>query len=281
MRCGPAQPGNPALLLLHGFPQSHVMWRKVAPALAADYAVVVPDLRGYGDSDKPPAGPDFREYSKRTMAEDLVEVMRELGHEQFLIAGHDRGGRVAHRLTLDHPDRVRKLMLLDIAPTLTMYEQTDMEFARSYWWWFFLIQPAPMPERFITAEPALFLDRKIGKGPAGLTPFEGAAWREYSRYVADYATVAAMCNDYRAAATIDLEHDRLDRAAGRRVCCPVHVLWARDGTVGRCFAPLQDWRAQVDDQFAVSGRPLDCGHYIAEEVPALLIDEMRMFFQGE
>jgi haloacetate dehalogenase len=284
VRCGLVEPERPALLLLHGFPQSHLMWRKVAPALSSRFNVVVPDLRGYGDSDKPIASADLREYSKRAMAADLVAVMRALGHENFYVAGHDRGGRVAHRLAIDHPAVVKKLLLLDIAPTLAMYEQTDMDFARAYWWWFFLIQPAPLPERLITAEPALFLARKIGKGPAGLTPFDGehgAAYREYSRYVSDYATVEAMCNDYRAAASIDLEHDREDRAAGRHIRCPVHALWSRDGTVGRCFEPLKEWRTLTDDAFAVTGWPLDCGHYIAEEVPGVLLQEMNTFFGGE
>lgn len=280
VRCGPSVTGRPALLLLHGFPQSHVMWRKVAPLLAAQFSLVVPDLRGYGDSDKPTASPDFGEYSKRAMAADLVEVMRALGHDRFLVVGHDRGGRVAHRLAVDHPDRVLKLMLLDIAPTLAMYEQTSLEFARAYWWWFFLIQPAPLPERLISAEPGLFLERKIGKGPAGLAPFEPAAYSEYSRYVSDYATVEAMCNDYRAAATIDLDHDREDQTAGRRIRCPVRALWARDGTVGRCFEPLMEWRAVTDEACPVTGGPLDCGHYIAEEVPAVLHDEMNRFFGG-
>lgn len=280
VRCGPQRVGRPALLLLHGFPQSHVMWRKVAPALAADFEVVVPDLRGYGDSDKPAASADLREYSKRAMAADLVEVMRALGHTRFLVADHDRGGRVAHRLAVDHPEHVQKLMLLDIAPTLAMYEQTDMAFARAYWWWFFLIQPAPLPERLICAEPALFLERKIGKGPAGLVPYEDGAYREYSRYVSDYATVEAMCNDYRAAASIDLVHDREDLAAGKRIRCPIRALWAAAGAVGRCFEPLQEWRKLAADDVSVTGLGLNCGHYIAEEVPALLLAEMNAFFGG-
>lgn len=280
VRCGPPAPGRQALLLLHGFPQSHVMWRKVAPLLAAEFQVVVPDLRGYGDSDKPPASADLREYSKRAMAADLVEVMRALGHDRFHVAGHDRGGRVAHRLAVDHPGRVLRLMLLDIAPTLAMYEQTDLDFARAYWWWFFLIQPAPLPERLITAEPALFLERKIGSGPAGLAPFETAAYREYSRHVSDHATVAAMCNDYRASASVDLEHDRADRAAGRHIQCPVRALWARDGTVGRCFDALQEWRAVTEASIPVTGMPLYCGHFIAEEIPGLLVDDMIRFFGG-
>lgn len=269
------------MLLLHGFPQSHVMWRHVAPALAAGFQVVVPDLRGYGDSDKPAASADFCEYSKRALAADLVAVMRALGHDRFSVAGHDRGGRVAHRLAVDHPGCVERLLLLDIAPTLAMYEQTDMEFASSYWWWFFLIQPTPLPERLICAEPALFLERKIGKGPAGLRPFEDAAYCEYSRYVSDYATVEAMCNDYRAAASIDLVHDRADRTAGRRITCPVHALWAAKGTVGRCFEPLTAWREVTDESVTVTGRPLDCGHYIAEEVPDVLLAEMSTFFGGD
>ncbi|MBL8515723.1 MAG: alpha/beta hydrolase [Betaproteobacteria bacterium] len=280
-RVGPIHSGRPAVLLLHGFPQSHVMWRKVAPRLSTHFNVVVPDLRGYGDSDKPAASADCREYSKRAMAADLVAVMRSLGHARFHIAGHDRGGRVAHRLAVDHPDAARTLVLLDIAPTLAMYEQTDLDFARSYWWWFFLIQPAPLPERLIAAEPALFLERKIGQGPAGLAPFDDDAYREYSRHVSDYATVEAMCNDYRAAATIDLKHDREDRAAGQRIRCPVHALWAREGAVGRCFDVLAEWRAVTAVEYTVTGRPLDCGHYIAEEAPDELLKELIVFFGGK
>lgn len=284
VQVGPLHPGRQALLLLHGFPQSHVMWRKVAPVLTSAFNVVVPDLRGYGDSEKPIAGADLREYSKRALAADMIAVMRTLGHARFHVAGHDRGGRVAHRLAVDDPGAVHKMMLLDIAPTLAMYEQTDMDFARAYWWWFFLIQPAPLPERLITAEPALFLERKIGKGPAGTAPFgglQGEAYREYSRHVSDYRTVEAMCNDYRAAASIDLEHDLADRAAGKRIQCPVHVLWAREGTVGRCFEPVNEWRTVTDGAFAVTGSPLDCGHYIAEEIPDVLLEEMCAFFGGD
>jgi haloacetate dehalogenase len=277
--------GNgPPLVLLHGYPQSHVMWHKVAPVLAKRFRLVLPDLRGYGDSGKPegasgkPEGGDHLDYAKRTMARDIVVVMKALGFERFNIAAHDRGARVSHRLAVDHPERVAKLMLLDIAPTLAMYEQTSMEFAKSYWWWFFLIQPAPFPETLINAQPETYLKKKIGYGKAGLTAFTGGAYEEYLRHVSNPATVHAMCEDYRAAASIDLEHDRDDRAAGRHIQCPLRVLWGEYGVVNRCFKPLEEWRKVTDARVEVTGQTLPCGHYIAEEVPDLLITEIDKFF---
>jgi len=265
----------PAVLLLHGYPQTHGIWHKVAPRLAARWNVVACDLRGYGDSGKPPSTPDHAPYSKRAMAADQVEVMRALGHERFLLVGHDRGGRVAHRLCVDHPDAVMKMAVLDIAPTLAMYEQTDEAFARAYWHWFFLIQPAPLPETMIASGIDLILPAKMGSGSAGLSPFAPEAWAEYERCFTP-GMVHASCEDYRAAASIDLEHDRADRAAGRRVRSPLLALWGARGVVERCFEPLDEWRRVADD---VRGRALPAGHYLPEEVPDLVVEELERFFE--
>lgn len=267
---------GPPLLLLHGYPQSHLIWHRVAPELAGHYTVVATDLRGYGDSEKPAGLADHSNYSKREMARDQVEVMRQLGFDSFHLCGHDRGGRVAHRLAVDHPNAVKRMMLLDISPTLTMYEQTSMEFARAYWWWFFLIQPAPFPEAMIAAAPETFLQKKIGWGHAGLSAFTPETYAAYLAHVSDPATMYAMCEDYRAAASIDLEHDRADRAAGKNVTCSIHVIWGEHGVVNRCFKPIEDWRQVADD---VRGGTLPCGHYVPEEVPEALLVEMRAFFR--
>lgn len=265
---------GPPLLLLHGYPQTHALWHKVAPRLAQRFTVVAADLRGYGESGKPATDASHAPYSKRAMARDLVTAMRLLGHARFFLAGHDRGGRVSHRLAADHPDAVARLSVLDISPTLTMYERTDMAFARAYWHWFFLIQPAPIPERLIGADPAFYLRRKMGDGAAGMTPFAPEAWAEYERCFTP-ETIHASCEDYRAAATIDLAHDRADRAAGRRLACPLLVLWGLNGVIEKCFTPLADWGAVATD---VRGRGLPAGHYLSEEVPDLVADEFERFF---
>ena len=271
--------GNgPPLLLMHGNPFTHLSWHKFAPRLAEEFTVVATDLRGYGDSEKPPGGDDHSGYSFRAMAQDQVEVMAQLGFSSFHLCGHDRGGRVSHRLAVDHPGAVKKLMLLDISPTLTMYEETNMDFARSYWWWFFLIQPAPFPETMIAAAPETYLKKKIGWGHAGLAPFTDETYAAYLSHVSDPATMHGMCEDYRAAAGIDLEHDRADRAAGRRIGCDVRVLWGEFGVVNRCFKPVDDWRAVTQDAYTVTGRTVPCGHYIPEEVPQELMGEMQRFF---
>lgn len=270
---GPPRDG-PALLLLHGYPQTHVIWHAVAPALARRLNVVASDLRGYGDSSKPPGDAGHAAYSKRALARDQVELMRRLGHERFLVAGHDRGGRVAHRMAVDHAARVTKVAVLDIAPTLAMYEQTGEAYARAYWHWFFLIRPAPLPERLIGAEPALYLRAKMGDGAAGMKPFAPQAWAEYERCFTPEA-IHASCEDYRAAAGIDLEHDRADRDAGRRVRAPLLALWGAHGVVERCFRPLDEWRRVADD---VRGLALPAGHYLAEEVPDLVTERLESFF---
>ena len=267
---------GPALLLLHGYPQTHVIWHKMAARLAKRFTVVAADLRGYGQSGMPATDDRHAPYSKREMAMDPVAAMRELGFSRFFMAGHDRGGRVGHRLAMDHPDAVEKLAVLDISPTLTMYEKTDMAYARAYWHWFFLIQPAPLPETMIGADPAFYLRKKMGDGSAGMTPFAPEAWAEYVRRFTKEA-IHASCEDYRAAATIDLEHDRADREANRRVACPLLALWGAHGVVEKCFKPLEDWGRVADD---VRGRALPAGHYLPEEVPDLVAAELESFFGG-
>jgi haloacetate dehalogenase len=269
---------GPPLLLLHGHPQTHAMWHAVVGPLAQRFSVVAMDLRGRGDSTRVPASVDHALYSKRAMAADAVAVMRYFGFERFAVCAHDRGARVAHRLALDHPDAPTRMMLLDIAPTLAMYEGTTEAFARAYWHWFFLIQDAPLPERAIEADPLAWLREGMGRRFAGLGPFAPQAMAEYERCIAMAGSATAMCEDYRASATIDLEHDRADRARGHRVQAPLRVLWGAQGVVGHCFDALGLWRDAATD---VSGAALDCGHYIAEERPAELLAEMRSFFGGD
>ena len=267
---------GPPLLLLHGHPQTHAMWHRVAPALAERFTVVAADLRGYGDSAHIAPDADHAAHSKRTMALDMLGLMQSFGIERFALLAHDRGARVAHRLALDHPQAISRLMLLDIAPTLAMYEGTTEAFARAYWHWFFLIQPAPLPERLIEADPVAYLRDVMGRRHAGLSAFAPEALAEYERCIALPGTAASICEDYRAGAGIDLEHDRADRAAGRRLAMPLRVLWGAQGVVGRCFDVLPLWSAAAH---RVSGRALDCGHYIAEEAPNALLGEAFDFFK--
>lgn len=261
--------GNgPPLLLLHGHPQTHVIWHKVAPALCERFTVVACDLRGYGDSSKPRGDDAHASYSKRTMAMDMLTVMQSLGFARFRVLAHDRGARVAHRLASDHPDAVERLVLLDIAPTLAMYAQTTEAFARAYWHWFFLIQRSPLPERLIEADPAAYITDVMGSRSAGLAPFDPRALKEYQRCLALPGAAHGLCEDYRASASIDLEHDRLDIERGRRLPMPLLVLWGAQGVVQRCFDPLREWRQVADD---VAGEALPCGHYIPEEAPEILL----------
>lgn len=266
---------GPPVLLLHGYPETHACWHAVAPRLvAAGFRVVATDLRGYGDSAKPAAASDHSTYSKRAMAADQVAAMRALGHARFAVAGHDRGGRVAHRMALDHPGAVSRIAVLDIAPTATMYARTDMAFARAYYHWFFLIQPAPLPERLIGADPAFYLRTKLSawsQGEAGF--FAPEAMAEYVRCFSEPEAIAASCEDYRAAASIDLEHDAAD--AGRKVAAPLLALWGERGTVGRTYDVLATWREKADD---VRGRPLATGHYLPEEAPAETARDLTAFF---
>jgi haloacetate dehalogenase len=268
---------GPPLLLLHGYPQTHVMWHRVAPYLAERFTVAAADLRGYGDSAKPASDPAHAAYSKRAMARDQVEVMGSLGFERFAVVGHDRGARVTHRMALDHPNRVERAVVLDICPTLAMYERTDMAFASGYYHWFFLIQPYDLPERLIAADPDFYLESKTGG--FGLDPrkevsetFDPAALEDYKRCFRDPAAIHASCEDYRAAATIDLEHDRAD--LNRKIACPLLVLWGTQGLVGRQFDVLGLWRERAGD---VTGRSIDCGHYLAEEAPADTLAALQAF----
>lgn len=269
--------GNgPALLLLHGHPQTKAIWHRVAPALAESFTVVAADLRGYGDSGKPTGLADHSNYSKRRMAQDQVALMQALGFDEFMVVSHDRGARLAARMALDHPGRVRKLVTLDIAPTLAMYQQTSFEFARAYWHWFFLVRPAPFPETLIRADPDLYLKQTMGARSAGLKPFTAEAYAEYLRCLSDPATAHGICEDYRASITIDLEHDEASLAAGQKIVCPFLALWGADGVVGRCFDPIAEWRKWSDN---VEGGPLPCGHYIPEEAPEALLDRILPFLQ--
>ena len=270
-RAGQGEP----LLLLHGHPQTHAMWHRVAPALAREFSVVLMDLRGYGDSGRPEAGEGSRAYSKREMALDALAVMQEQGFRRFKVLAHDRGARVAHRLAADHPQAVDRLMLLDIAPTLAMYEQTSLAFARAYWHWFFLIQPPPLPEALIESDPVRYVRSMMGSRHAGLAPFAPEVLAQYERCAGIPGTAQAMCADYRASAGIDLKHDRADVAAGRRLEQPLRVLWGEHGAVGRCFDVPALWRERAQQ---VAGRSLPCGHYIAEEAPARLLEEALQFF---
>ena len=265
---------GPPLLLLHGHPQTLSIWHWVAPTLARNFTVIAADLRGYGDSSKPPGGPDHVRYSKREMAADMKALMHTLGHERFGVLAHDRGARVAHRLAVDHPQAVRRLVLLDIAPTLDMYALTNEAFARAYWHWFFLIQPAPLPERLIEADPGAYVRDVMGRRSAGLAPFDPLALAEYQRCMALPDAAHAICEDYRAAAGIDLEHDRSDRAQERRLARPLLVLWGAEGVVHRCFDPLALWRRIAAD---VQGEALPCGHYIPEEAPERLLAKALPF----
>jgi haloacetate dehalogenase len=264
------------LLLLHGHPQSHVMWHLVADELAQHFTVVVMDLRGYGDSVRAPADAEHHHYAKRNMALDAIAVMKHHGFDRFQVMAHDRGARVAHRLAVDHPDAVQRLLVLDIAPTLAMYDHTTDAFARAYWHWFFLIQPAPLPESLIELDPVRYMHSLMGKRYAGLSAFTPAALAEYERCVQIPGTATSMCEDYRAAATVDLVHDRADVAAGRKLTQPLRVLWGDHGAVGKCFDVLALWRERATD---VSGASLPCGHYIAEEAPQLLLAEALTFFK--
>ncbi|MFD0668080.1 alpha/beta fold hydrolase [Ramlibacter sp. MAHUQ-53] len=270
--------GKPPLLLLHGFPQTHAMWHRVARQLATHYRLVIPDLRGYGDSSKPPGLPDHANYSKREMARDLVALMTALGHPQFFVCGHDRGGRVAHRLALDHPQRVQRLCVVDIAPTLDMFAATDMAFARGYYHWFHLIQPSPLPETMIGGAPRPYLHAKLGGwGAGGLGHIEPQALAEYERCFMRPEAIHAACEDYRAAASIDLDHDRESRSRGEQVACDLLVLWGERGLVHRMFKPLDLWQAQCAGH--VSGQAMPAGHFIPEELPQETADALWSFFR--
>lgn len=266
---------GPPLLLLHGNPQTHAMWHAVAPELAAHFTLVCPDLRGYGRSDKPPVSGDHAAYAKRAMAADMLALMRNLGHSRFQVAAHDRGARVAHRLALDAPDAVQRLCVMDIVPTLHHFETTDMAFAMGYYHWFFLAQPHPTPERMIGRDVADWFDLHTSREPKDAGFFHPLARADYLEALRQPGTVEAICEDYRAAATIDLVHDRASRAAGQRVGCPLLVLWGSKGLVGQWYRPLEVWRTYADA--SVQGGPVTSGHYLPEEAPAEVLAALQGF----
>lgn len=267
---------GPPVLLLHGYPQTHVMWHRVAPHLAREFTVVAPDLRGYGDSAKPESDPEHLTYSKRASAADQVEVMRTLGFERFAVVGHDRGARVAHRMALDHPQRVTRLAVLDVVPTRRLFSSVNQALATGYYHWFFLIQPNGLPEKLIGSDPEYYVREKLRRWSGDFSAFSADALAEYVRCFRDPAAVHASCEDYRAAASIDLVHDEADGA--RKVECPVLALWGEKGLMERHFDVLASWRECCTD---VRGRALPCGHFLAEEAPAETRAEVRAFLLGE
>jgi haloacetate dehalogenase len=275
---------KPVLVLLHGFPQTHVMWHRVAQALKAHYRLVLPDLRGYGDSSHAPGLPDHSNYSKRAMAQDVVGLLDQLNVEDFYLCGHDRGGRVAHRLAVDFPARVRRLCVLDIAPTLDMYNRTDMEFASAYYHWFHLIQPSPLPERMIGGNVLHYLHTKLGGwGSQGTSFIEPEAMAEYERCMTlppeqhgdIMPAVHTACEDYRASAGIDLLHDKASRAQDQKIRCDTLVLWGERGVVHKMFVPIRLWQAQCAGE--VTGHVVPSGHFIPEELPEVTVAALRDF----
>jgi len=264
---------GPPVLLLHGMPETHVMWREIAPRLARDFTVVVADLRGYGDSSKPASAPDHAPYSKRVMARDQVEVMRRLGYDRFSLVGHDRGARSAYRLALDHPGCVAKLAVLDIVPTGEAFGRADMRLGMAYWIWFFLAQPFDLPERVLGADPQMFLDYMLDAWAGSRDAFPQHVRAEYARCFCNPETLHAVCEEYRAAATLDVQHDQADYGR-RRIACPVLVLWSGQGPLQAWYDVLAIWRDWADD---VRGRSLDCGHFLPEEAPDETYRELYAF----
>jgi haloacetate dehalogenase len=274
---------GPPVLLLHGFPQCHVMWHRIAPELARDHTVVAADLRGYGDSDCPEAGADHAGYSFRAMAADQVALMAAFGHERFAVVGHDRGARVTHRMALDHPERVERLALLDILPTAYVYANVDRRLATAYYHWFFFIQPADLPERLIGGDPIWFLHRSLGSWGSGLDAHAPEALAEYERVFADPAARHAMIEDYRAGASVDLEHDAASAAAGERITAPCLVLWGERGVVGsNPESPLSVWRELASKPELVAGGAVrGAGHFLAEENHADTLAALQGFLRAD
>lgn len=271
VKSGDGSAGKPGLLLLHGFPQTHHMWHNTAPQLTSDFVVVALDLRGYGKSSKPASNPkdNHKAYAKSAMAQDCVAAMASLGFEEFYLVGHDRGGRVAHKLCVDYPQKVRKVIVLDICPTLAMYEQTSQDFAIAYWHWFYLVQPEPLPENTLTQNRELLLGRMLGKF------HDEEAVKIYSAQFQDEETVHSMCEDYRAAATIDLEEARGDIKNGKKIQCPLRVLWGKRGVIEKFFDPLSEW-GKVSSN-SVDGESVDSGHFIPEEAPTAVVRHIKEF----
>jgi haloacetate dehalogenase len=266
---------RPPLLLLHGNPQTHYIWHALAPRLAERFSVVATDLTGYGGSAKPATAPDHAPYSKRAMALTQIAVMRQFGFERFFVAGHDRGGRVGYRMAFDHPERVARLAVLDIVPTWEAYQRADTAFGMSYFHWFFFAQPFDLPERLIAADPEFYWRRHTFREPKGPGFFAAEALADYLRWFRDPATIHAMCEDYRAGATIDMVHDAADRQAGRRIAVPLLALWGAKGRLEAWYDVLAIWRDWAAD---VRGRALDCGHYVPEERPDEVARELEAFF---
>ena len=273
--------GGPPLLLLHGFPQTHVMWHRVAPALAEEFTVICADLRGYGASGKPASRPDHAPYSKRVLALDLVKMMQAQGFERFFVGGHDRGARVAYRMALDHPDRIERLAVLDVIPTAEALQRADARFVMAFWPWSLLAQPAPLPERLICADPAAVVENALDHWGSDPSSFPGAVRTAYIEALRVPETVHAICEEYRAAATIDVANDEEDRRAGRRIRCPVLVLWSTDSSLDQWYreagGPLGLWRAWADE---VTGRAIAGGHFFPEQNPSETVAELRSFFAG-
>lgn len=268
---------GPPLLLLHGYPQTHVMWHKIAPKLAEEFTVIASDLRGYGDSSKPKTTENHEPYSKRAMANDQVLLMNHLGFTKFYLVGHDRGGRVAHRMALDHEDAILKLAVMDIAPTYTMYKTTDMEFAKAYYHWFWLIQPYDLPEKMISSDPEYFLSKKFRQWGRDSEAFTDEAFNEYLRCFTP-ETIHASCEDYRASATIDLEHDQIDVDNRHRISCPMHCIWGENGFVGNKYNIIKVWRMWADE---VTGCSIPSGHYLPEEAPEETLKALLDFLNKE
>jgi len=273
---------GPPLLLLHGFPQTHLMWRRVAPQLARNFTVVCADLRGYGRSSCPASTADHAPYAKRAMADDLVAVMQQLGFTRFSVAGHDRGGRVAYRMALDYPRRVQQIAVLDVLPTLTTWDRADARLALAFWPWSLLAQPEPLPERLLAAAPDAVVDDALGNWGNASAGFAADVRDAYVQALRDRAHIHAICEEYRAAATLDREHDLADRMAGRRIAAPLLALWSAQGALGSWYAdaggPITLWHAWCDD---VRGQAIGAGHFFPEEVPELTAEALQRFFSSD
>lgn len=276
LKYGDASSGLPPLLLLHGFPQTRHIWHRVVPGLINNYVVIIPDIRGYGTSSKPSKVAD---YAKSVMAQDCVTLMSELGFDSFFVCAHDRGARVAHKLCVDHPERIRKTILLDICPTLAMYESTDFDFAKAYYHWYFFIQPEPLPETLISAAPRKFIELFMGGLQKGLDIFDPACFEEYAKNFDDPDCVRAMCHDYRAGATVDLEEAREDLKNGKLIKCPLLVLWGKTGVIEKCFDALKEWRAVTQEGVSVQGHSVDSGHYVPEQAPDEVVSAILEFLR--
>jgi haloacetate dehalogenase len=267
---------GPPLLLMHGNPFTHVCWHKVAPRLAEEFTVVLPDLRGYGDSSKPDGGADHAAYSFRSMADDQVEVMKQLGYEKFQAAGHDRGARVLHRMCLDHPDVVTRAAFMDMLPQHHLLNNVTKSWGMFSWHWFFMVQPNPLPETMISADPEFYIRRKLAKTPDGLAFFDPRALAEYIRCIKDPKTVYGMCEDYRATFGVDLDMDTADFERGKKVSCPAMILWGEKGGVGRNHDAAAIWSHYATN--IISTATVPSGHYLQEECPDETYAELRKFF---